>query len=121
MSSPTEPNSKEENNRFRKEKSRLQRTIKKKIKRIQKGLLEKEIALKNSKKYQEFEHIADVLKSHFHLLRPHMETITLLDWNQENRSITIQLDPTLTPEEQIKNAYKRAKKLRRAQEPLTEQ
>ncbi|HXF29546.1 MAG TPA: NFACT RNA binding domain-containing protein [Chlamydiales bacterium] len=100
------------------EKNRVRRAIIKRMKRIEKGIVGKQNALQEALNASFIEHQGELLKASFHALKPAMKEIILSDWLQENKPITIQLDPDLTPPDHLKAFFKRAKKLKRAVEPL---
>ena len=54
-----------------------------------------------------------MLQSHFHLIRPRQDTITLPDWEEENASKTLSLDPHLSAHENIEKYFKSARKLKK--------
>lgn len=101
------------------EKKRTKRALQKKIHRIEKGIVEKKEALQASQKWQETAHTGDLLKANFFKLRPKLTSITVEDFEKESLSVTIALDPQLSPQEQLKAYYVKSKKQKRAIVPLT--
>src|SRR5437879_3904793 len=105
-------------NSFTQEKKRTKRALQKKINRIENGIVEKKNALKESQKWQETSHLGDLLKANFFKLKPKLSEITVEDFKNESSSVTIALDPLLSPQDQLKNYYLKSKKQKRAIEPL---
>lgn len=103
---------------FIKEAARTRRALQKKLRRIEKGILSKNHEIQESSRHQEIEHLGELLKANFSHIRPKMTAITVTDWQQENREVTIPLDPKLGAKEQLKAYFKRSKKLKTAKEPL---
>ena len=92
------------------EKNRIRRAIAKRLKRIEKGIAGKQKALLDALNASFVEHQGELLKANFHALKPAMKEITLSDWLHDEKPLTIQLDPELTPTDQLKAIFKRAKK-----------
>jgi len=99
---------------FEQIKKRQRRSLQKKLKRILKGIHEKENALQEAKNWQHVEHLGDLLKTYFYKLAPKMSSIQLEDFANDNQLITILLDPELAPKEQLKAYYQKSKKQKRA-------
>src|SRR5437868_5819877 len=98
---------------FEQEKKRTLKAIRRRLKRIEKGILEKEKALDESLNAQKISHYGDLLKANFAKLKPKLSEITVLDWLNENQPLTLALDPDLSPQEQLEELYKKSKKLKR--------
>ncbi|MBI3236502.1 MAG: DUF814 domain-containing protein [Chlamydiales bacterium] len=60
-------------------------------------------------------HLGELLKSHFHLIRPRQDSIILPDWKDENTPKTIPLDPDLSPHQNIEKYFKSVRKLKKAE------
>jgi predicted ribosome quality control (RQC) complex YloA/Tae2 family protein len=103
---------------FEQEKKRTYKAVKKRLKRIEKGILQKEKALEESLDWQKVSHYGDLLKANFSKIIPGLKDITVLDWLQENKPVTIILDPLLTPKNQLERFFKKSKKLKKAHAPL---
>ncbi|MDB6081463.1 MAG: putative fibronectin/fibrinogen binding protein, partial [Chlamydiia bacterium] len=97
---------------------RTRRAIQKKIKRIEKGLLAKNNELELSTHYKEIRHFGELLKANFQNILPKMKEITVTDWEHENAVVTIPLDPSYTPQQQLKAYFQKSKKYERAAAPL---
>ena len=54
-------------------------------------------------------HTADLLSSNIYLLKKGMDSVTITDWERES-SITIPLDPALSPNENLEKWYSRYRK-----------
>ena len=103
-----------------KEKIRTLKSIRKRIRRIEKGITLRKQELEETQKAEEFEHKGNLLKTYFHLLHPHSESITLPDYLQDEKPTFIELDKSLSPEENLQFYYKKSKKLKKAHTPLLE-
>jgi len=88
------------------------------LKRIEKGHASILKALQECDLADTTEHLGDLLKANFRLLKPYIKEIVVPDWQENDALVTIALDPKLAPEAQIKAYYKRAKKQRLGREPL---
>lgn len=97
---------------------RLLQLALRRLKKIKRGNIALSKALLECDQADATEHLGDLLKANFHLLKPYCKEIQVTDWAQNGSLITIALDPKLSKEEQIKSFYKRAKKLRTGREPL---
>lgn len=58
-------------------------------------------------------HLGALLKSVFHGLKQGMAVITVEDWEQEGALCTISLDPLKTPQENVQDCFKRARKAKK--------
>jgi predicted ribosome quality control (RQC) complex YloA/Tae2 family protein len=103
---------------FESEKKRTIKAIKKRIKRIEKGVQAKAKELDECAQHEHIVHLGNLLKANFHLLEPGQEQIVVHDFVNENTQITIPLDPTLSPQTQLAAFYKKAKKLKKGTAPL---
>ena len=105
-------------NTFTQEKKRTRRALQKKINRIEKGIVEKKQTLQESQNWQATSHLGDLLKANFFKLKPKLSEITIEDFEKESTSVTIALDPLLSPQDQLKTYYLKSKKQKRAIIPL---
>ena len=81
-----------------KEISALEERLRKQNERIDKTL-----------EYEEVKHTADLLSANIYLLKKGMDSVTITDWERES-SITIPLDPALSPNENLEKWYSRYRK-----------
>jgi predicted ribosome quality control (RQC) complex YloA/Tae2 family protein len=103
---------------FEKMKKRLTKAIEKKLASIQKAIQNANRDLVKSHEFEKVQHYAELVKTNFAKLRRGMQKITVADWQQENSEVTIALDPTITPQEQLEDLFKKSQKLKRALMPL---
>ena len=59
--------------------------------------------------YEEVKHTADLLSSNIYLVKKGMDSVTITDWERES-SLTIPLDPALSPNENLEKWYSRYRK-----------
>lgn len=67
--------------------------------------------IEQTQTYEQYKHVGDLLSSNQHLLNENQDSISVLDWNT-NEELTITLDHTRTPQENIQfyyEMYQRAK------------
>ena len=79
-----------------------------------------QINLAKSLEWEKVLHQGQLLKSHFYLLKQGLESISLIDW-VDNQSKKIILDPNKSPNENIEDYFKQSKKRKKGIEPLTKQ
>ena len=95
--------------------------IRQKIKKLERKLEALDSDLKKIERYKEDNIKGELLKANFNLIKKGMETITLKDYYQqsENSLLTIELDPSLSPSQNIEKCFKRHKKYIRGREEIT--
>ena len=103
---------------FDKEKKEFAKALQNKLKTIERAFAKTKDELKEAQNWQKKQHEADLLKSSYHQLNLGLKEITIPDWENNNSSITIALDPTLTPQELLDSFFKRSQKLKKAIKPL---
>ncbi len=99
---------------FEREKKKYRRSLQKRLKRIGKGIDEKEKALQEARNWQSVEHAGNLLKTYFFKLTPKMSAITVEDFANDNQLVTIALDPKLEPKDQLKIYYQKSKKQKKS-------
>jgi predicted ribosome quality control (RQC) complex YloA/Tae2 family protein len=99
------------------EKTRTLRALRKRLKRIHRGIQEKQKALDACKSVQALGHQAELLKANMHLIKPHTHELIVQDWNTSEK-VSIPLNPKKSPDEQVKALFQKVKKLKIAPEPL---
>ncbi len=82
------------------------------IKKFEKILRNIDIDLKKNQNYENYKKIGDILAANMHLVKYKMENITLFDF-YDNSNIDIQLDPLLSPKDNLKLYYNRYNKGKR--------
>lgn len=88
--------------------SQVDRKLQKVIARIEHHHQELEIARQWPKKEKE----AQLLQSHYPSLRRGMREIEVEDW-EEGKKLVLPLDPAISPEQQLKKAFKEVRKLKK--------
>ena len=89
----------------RKAAARLEKDLKR-LERLARNL---EADLIDAERSAEYRHYGDLLVTHRHKLKTGMEEITVRDFSGE-RTVTIPLDPALSPDRNIRRYFRRAKK-----------
>lgn len=97
---------------FEKKKLEIKAKLQSGIKRLNRQKKDGENNLKACLQWEQKQHEASLLQANFPLLKKGMNEITLLDWDLDNAEVTIALDPTLSPKDEIKKRFKIAKKLK---------
>lgn len=103
---------------FEKVKKRVTKAIEKKLASISKAIKKANADFAKSQEFEQAQHFAELVKSHFPRLKRGMEEITVPDWKQEEEMVCISLDPKMTPQEQLEDLFKKSQKLKRAIQPL---
>lgn len=94
-------------------KELLERAIRKKLKGAEVHVERARAVLCEAKSWEEKEHLAQLLKGNFGQIKRGMKEIELPDWEKEGKSVVIELDPSLLPQDQIDRFFKRARKLKK--------
>lgn len=97
---------------FQKEKQDYLRRLRRKLKGAAAEECRVIAAAKDAEAWPEKQHEADLLKSHFHLLKRGVREVTVPDWEAGGRERILIVDPTLTPQENLQRAYKAVRKLK---------
>lgn len=93
-------------------KSDLKKALQRRAKGIKSSLIRFEKELGESLKWADKEKEGQLLQAHFSALKRGEKSIELLDW-ETNDPVKIDLDPKLTPHEEVSTRFKSAKKLRK--------
>lgn len=95
--------------------------IKQKIKKLERKLEALDSDLKKIERYKEDNIKGELLKANFNLIKKGMETITLKDYYQQSEDslLTVELDPSLSPSQNIEKCFKRHKKYIRGRGEIT--
>ncbi len=95
--------------------------IRQKIKKLERKLEAMDSDLKKIERYKEDNIKGELLKANFNLIKKGMETITLKDYYQQSEDslLTVELDPSLSPSQNIEKCFKRHKKYMRGREEIT--
>lgn len=94
--------------------------IRQKIKKLERKLEALNSDLKKIERYKEDNIKGELLKANFNLIKKGMDTITLKDYYQQSGDslLTIELDPSLSPSQNIEKCFKRHKKYMRGREEI---
>ena len=82
-----------------------------KLKRLERSLILSQSNIQNCLDWEKTQHEASILQANFVKLKRGMDQIALLDWEQD-KEVTLKLDPQLKPEMEVKKRFKTAKKLK---------
>lgn len=103
---------------FEEEKKKTLKAIQKKLSSIAKAIKNAEVQYQRSKDFEEVQHLAELVKAHFPLLKRGMEEITVTDWKKDNEEVKIALDPTASPQDILQEMFVKSQKLKKALSPL---
>lgn len=95
---------------FHKEKQTLAIDLQKQKKTFLHRIKKINEELEHSYQWENLQHKGELLKAHFSALKKGMKEIQLWDWSIE-QEVTIEIDPLKSPQEQLKECYKKSKKL----------
>lgn len=98
----------------------VEAAINKQIKKLERKKDTLEKGLVESSQWEKHQHEAELFKANLDKIKKRMLSVNVWDWF-ENRTYTIDLDPSKSPQEQLKERFKRAKKLHASQQPLRKQ
>ena len=90
----------------------LRRELKKLNRRKNQLLIQKE----NGEKWPSVEHEGHLLQAHFQCLKKGQQRVELRDWELNDQSRALELDPAKSPQENVSARYRLAKKLKGALE-----
>lgn len=105
-------------NLLEEEKKKTIKAIQKKLASFAKAIKNATSQLQRSKEFEEVQHLAELVKSHFSRLKRGMDAITVEDWKNDNSEVTIALDPMASPQEIMQDMFRKSQKLKRAVTPL---
>ncbi|GAB4319299.1 MAG: fibronectin-binding protein EfbA [Candidatus Zixiibacteriota bacterium] len=91
---------------------RVRRQIETRIAQLRRRLKAAEQAIVDGERAESTKRLGDLLNANRHLLQRGMSSVEVTDWEQGGTE-TVDLDPKLTPQENIEAYYKRARKLAR--------
>lgn len=103
---------------FEDEKKKTLKTIQKKLTAIAKAIKNAQDQYQRSKDFEQVQHLAELVKAHFPLLKRGMDEITVPDWKNDNEEIKISLDPLASPQEMMQEMFIKSQKLKKALSPL---
>lgn len=103
---------------FEEEKKKTLKAIQKKINSFTKAIKNAHDQLARSKDFEHVQHLAELVKANFPLLKRGMNEIKVADWKKEDAEVSIPLDPQANPKEQLEELFRKSQKLKRALSPL---
>ncbi|MBA3722965.1 MAG: DUF814 domain-containing protein [Parachlamydiaceae bacterium] len=98
---------------FENDKGALKTQLQHQLKRSLKRQSQIQVELKECLEWENIQHTGDLLKANFSSLKRGIEKILVWDWQIE-QEIEIFLNPALSPQEQVKEFFKRSKKLHKS-------
>lgn len=104
--------SSENNILFEKERIAVKKSLKKLLKRSERQRQKCLEDLIHCEQWEAIQHEAELLQSHYGLLKRGLTQVTLWDWKAENER-SIALNPKITPQDEIATRFKNCKKLRK--------
>ncbi len=106
---------------FAKEKRELNKYLQKHISRLQKKIAAKEAELAASEAGDDYQKYGDLLAANLYYLRKGINQVELDDLFAPGKSLIIPLDPSLSPQENIKRYYYRCGKCKKANTIIKQQ
>lgn len=103
---------------FEDEKKKTLKAIQKKLSSIAKAIKNAQDQYQRSKDFEEVQHLAELLKAHYPMLKRGMEEITVSDWKNDNKEVQISLDPRASPQDMLQDMFVKSQKLKKAISPL---
>lgn len=97
---------------FEKKKQFIKATLTTTLKRLNKSLLKSRESLNECLQWEKFQHQAILLQNNFSHLKKGLNQITLLDFAEDYKEVTLILEPKKNPKDQVQAYFKRAKKLK---------
>jgi len=104
---------------FAKDKQKLSNWIKRRLTRAEITLKNYQDELEKCSLWNSVQHEATLLQANFFRLKRGLTSLSVLDWENENREKMLVLDPLLDPAEQVAGRFKQSKKMQRALLPLS--
>lgn len=103
---------------FEEEKKKTLKAVQKKLASLTKAIKNAQDQYQRSKDFEEVQHLAELVKAHFPLLKRGMDEITVADWKKDNEEVRIPLDPTASPQDILQDMFIKSQKLKKALSPL---
>lgn len=92
----------------------LEKRKKKAVQRLKLHHIEKDEA----ERWHEQAHLGELLQSHFYLLKRGMNSVIVEDWELNGEKREISIDPSLEPQEVVKQFFKQSRKLKKKKEVI---
>jgi len=112
----------DQQDRLRQRSASMTRLLKSQVERCEKKLALQEEELAGAARMDEYRVMGEVLNANLYILKKGPEQVVLPNWyDPEGRSITIPLDPRLTPGQNAQKYFKKYQKARSARQVASEQ
>ncbi|MGE0670264.1 MAG: NFACT RNA binding domain-containing protein [Parachlamydiales bacterium] len=108
----------EQKTRFEEKKRWVAAQLEKRKKKAEQRLKLHHVEKDEAEKWHEQAHLGELLQSHFYLLKRGMHSIIVEDWEQSGEKREIPLDPSLEPQEMVKQFFKQSRKLKKKREVI---
>lgn len=92
----------------------LENFLKREITKVKKKIDKQSQELEKAKKNLNLERIGNLLSSNLYLVKRHTTSIVVNDFYDNNKEVKIELNPLLTPAQNLENIFNRYKKAKRA-------
>lgn len=96
-------------------KSELRRKIGQHLKRLSKKEAIHQLALQEAERSDLLRHHGELLTAFFYLIQPGAHSVEVPDYTQDNKPVTVELDPRLSPSANIQRIFKRYHKAKASQ------
>lgn len=106
---------------FEEEKQKLRKLLKRRLKASKKYIIKCQTLLEKALTWQKELHLAELMSAHLYLIKRGMREIQIPDWESDGNLITLLLDPSLKPSDEVAKRFKLSKKLKVSQDPLQRQ
>lgn len=97
------------------EKSALNQTLNKEIKKLEKTIETHKKTLKDAEKASKYKILADILTTNIHSITMPVKSVTLENYYENNEPISIELNPEISLKENIQRYYKLYNKMKTAE------
>jgi len=101
---------------FIKQKSQIKAAIQSEVKSLIRRLKGAEAHYRECLKWEEVQHEALLLQAHFHQLKKGLEQVSVEDWENAGEIRFLKLNPLKSPQDNIKERFKKSKKLKKGME-----
>lgn len=99
--------------------SDLKKNITLKLERLKNKIEKQEVELLESQKADEYKIKGELITSYIYMIKQGMESVSLMNFYDENKEVEISLKKHLTPSENAQKYFKKYNKMRKAGEELT--
>lgn len=106
---------------FSDKKQQVEQQLKSKHKQTLRSLDKFENELSEATQWEKVQHEGMLLQANLFKMKRGLESILVNDWSEDNKEVSITLDSTLNPSNEVALRFKKSKKLKRGVEPLSRQ